>query len=110
MWQFEHMSEAAFQAYAALPNVSPAEKIAISQKYNFPGPRKQLIDVYLEICTRDQPVSVEEGEQIGVEALALITQTREELNTKWESWPTDTLKRVVVHNLIELKPCFKFKR
>ena len=108
MWQFERMGEVAFQAYAALPNVSPAEKIAISHKYDFP--RKHLADVYLEICSRHQPVSVEEGERIRVEALALITQTREELQTKWQSWPTDVLNRVVIHNLIELKPPFKFRR
>ena len=108
MWQFEHMSEVAFRAYAALPNVSPVEKITMSQKYD--SPRKHLVDAYLEICSRDQPVSVEEGDRIGVEALALITQTREELQRRWKSWPTDILKQVVIHNLVDLEPSFKFER
>jgi hypothetical protein len=108
MWQFENMSQAAFKAYAALPNVSPIDKISMSQKYDIP--KKDLADVYLEICTRDHPVSVEEGDQIGVGVLALLIQTREELQTKWGSWPTNILKQVVNHNLIELKPSFKFKR
>jgi hypothetical protein len=108
MWQFEHMSEVAFRAYAALPNVSPVEKITMSQKYD--SPRKHLVDAYLEICSRDQPVSVEEGDRIGVEALALITQTREELQRRWKSWRTDILKQVVIHNLVDLEPSFKFER
>jgi hypothetical protein len=72
-WQFEHIREAAFKGYAALLNVSPAAKIAMSHKYDFP--RKHLVDIYLEICQRDQPVSVKEGDCLRVEAVALITQT-----------------------------------
>jgi hypothetical protein len=107
MWKFEHMGEAAFQAYTALPNVSPVEKISMRQKYDFP--RKHLADVYIEICKRDHPLSVEEGKQIGVEALALISQTREELKKKWRHWRKETREQVVVHNLIELKPSFTLK-
>ena len=47
MWQFEHMSEVAFQAYAALPSVSSVEKISMCRKYNFP--RRDLAAAYLEI-------------------------------------------------------------
>jgi hypothetical protein len=107
MWQFENMYQAAFKAYAVLPNVSPVDKISMSPKYGFP--RKYLTDIYLEICIRDHPLSIEEGELIGVRALALIIQTREELGMKWKSWQIDILKQVVIHNLIELKPPFKFQ-
>lgn len=101
------MSEVAFRAYVALLNVSPAEKIAMSQKYDFP--RKHLLDTYLEICARAEPVSIEEGNRIGVEAVALITQTREEILLKWRS-STDLQKQVVIHNLVDLKPCFQFEQ
>ena len=105
MWQFEHMSEVAFQAYVALPNVSAVEKISIRQKYDLP--RRDLVDTYLEICKRDHPLSVEEGKQVGVEAVALISQTREEL-WKWRGW-TVKKRELVIHNLIEFKPSFTFK-
>jgi hypothetical protein len=80
MWQFENMSQAAFKSYLALSSVSPVEKIATGQKYNFP--RKDLLNVYLDICKRENPLSVEEGNQIGLETLALIAQTREGFKVK----------------------------
>lgn len=106
MWQFEHMSKAAFKAYTALPDVTPVEKITMRRQYDFP--RKDLLEVYLEICKREKPLSVDEGNQIGLEALALIAQTRQELALKWGSWEDEILKEVVNHNLIELKPCYQY--
>ncbi|KIM74907.1 hypothetical protein PILCRDRAFT_25199, partial [Piloderma croceum F 1598] len=75
MWQFETMSYVAFKAYLALPDVGPVDKIAMRQKYDFP--REVLLKVFVEICTRDAPLSVEEGQKIGLETLALIAQTRD---------------------------------
>jgi hypothetical protein len=64
------MSKAVFKAYIALLDVKPIDKIIMQQKYNFP--RKAKFKVFLEICTRCEPPSVEEGKKIGVETLALI--------------------------------------
>jgi hypothetical protein len=83
------------------------EKISMREKYYFP--RRYLADAYLEICNRDHPLSIEEGKRIGVNALIMISQTREELRKHWRHWPKENRKQVVIHNLIELKPSFTFK-
>jgi hypothetical protein len=100
MWQFENMSQAAFKAYAALPNTSSMDKISMRRKYDFP--RTELADAYVELCTRYYPISAEEGDRIGVEDLALIGQTREELRGEWRCSTTEKRGEVVIHNLIEL--------
>jgi hypothetical protein len=80
MWQFKNMSQAAFKAYAALPNVSSVDKISMCQKYDLS--RTDLVGAYLEICARTHPPSVEEGNQ--VEELALITHTQQECRERCE--------------------------
>jgi len=97
-WQFETMLERAFDEYAALPGVSSVDKIAIGQKYEFP--RKVLLNWYKDICTRFHPLSVEEGEKVGLQTLARIALTREELKSR----PDILLTSIVTNNLIELEP------
>ncbi|KIM76793.1 hypothetical protein PILCRDRAFT_91427 [Piloderma croceum F 1598] len=104
MWQFEHMSEAAFKAYAALPNVSPVEKISLRRKYNFPS--KDLVDAYVEICQRKYPLSVEEGDRIGVEALVLIAQIREQLCSKGKYWSRVERKKAIIS---EIQPLLQMR-
>ena len=71
------MARAAFKAYDALSDVDPVDKIAIYQKYGLP--RKNLLNEYAKVCTKPKALSVEEGRKIGVDTLALIAQTREDL-------------------------------
>jgi hypothetical protein len=104
MWQFEHMSEAAFKAYAVLPNVSPVEKIFMRRKYNFPG--KDLVDAYAEICQRKRPLSVEEGGRIGVESLALIAQIRERIYSKHKYLMTVELEEAIIS---EIQPLLQIR-
>jgi hypothetical protein len=103
MWHFETMSQAAFKAYIALPDVEPADKIAMRQKYDFP--RKDILHIYQDICTRHKPLSFEEGEKIGLETLTIIAQTREEI--KYRS--STSSKAIVTHNLISLHPCYYYR-
>jgi len=95
MWQFEHTSQAAFKAYAALPNVLPVEKIFMRRKYDFHG--KDLVDAYVEICQRNHPLSIEEGDRIGVEALVLIAQIRELLCSKY--WTREQREEAIVSRI-----------
>jgi hypothetical protein len=52
---------------------------------------KDLVDAYVEICKRNHRLSIEEGNRIGVEALVLIAQIREELCSKLKYWTTEAL-------------------
>jgi hypothetical protein len=102
MWDFRNVCRAAFKAYVALPDVKPIIKIAMREKYKFP--REYLLDAYLSICDRKNPLSVEEGKLIGLETLALITQTRE-VNLTWRLvHRVNRLRDIVNHVLIEVKP------
>jgi hypothetical protein len=103
MWQFETMGHAAFKAYLAIPDIRPADKIAMRQKYDFP--REDLLNVFVEICTRREPLSVEEGQKIGSETLALIAQTREELKYRNRA---DIKKDIITNNLIKLRPSYYY--
>jgi hypothetical protein len=102
MWDFRNVCRAAFKAYVALPDVKPIIKIAMREKYKFP--REYLLDAHLSICDRKNPLSVEEGKLIGLETLALITQTRE-VNLTWRLvHRVNRLRDIVNHVLIEVKP------
>jgi len=96
-WQFERMGHAAFKAYVALSGVQAVDKIAMGQRYDFP--RTYLLEVYVEICTRKAPLSVEEGGKIGYETLALIAHSREEMKI-WTTSSPELQKQVVTNNLI----------
>ena len=102
MWQFETMGHAAFKAYLAIPDIDPVDKIAMRQKYDFP--REDLLNVFVKICTRRQPLSVEEGHKIGSATLALIAQTREELKCV----NNGDMEGRITNNLIKLRPSYYF--
>jgi hypothetical protein len=103
-WQFETMSQVAFQAYLLLEEVKPLDKILMRQKYDFP--RKMIHKAYLEICTRHQPLTVEEGEKIGLEMLARIALTREEIKD-CHSLSKASID-AVTNNLVELEPSRRY--
>ena len=107
MWQFENMSQVALKEYTALPNQSPVEKIVIGRKYNFP--EADMLDLYVAICRRLEPLSVEEGNQVGLETLALIAQTREQLKSEFRT--ADEIRKVVRQNtgMIATSKSFRFK-
>lgn len=105
MWQFENMSQVALKEYTALPNQSPVEKIVIGRKYSFP--EADMLDLYVAICRRLEPLSVEEGNQVGLETLALIAQTREQLKSEFRT--ADEIRKVVRQNMIATSKSFRFK-
>ena len=102
MWQFEVMSHAAVKVYLSLPDVGLADKIALGQKYDFP--REHLLETFREICTRRNPLSVEEGQKIELETLALIAQTREEIK-----YIGQNTQGIITNNLIKLQTCYYYR-
>ena len=94
------MARAAFKAYVALSDVKPADKIAMGQKYDFP--REDMFQVYMDICTKHNPLSVEEGEKVGAKTMILIAQTRDEVRLYGDH--SKRIERSVTNNLVELKP------
>jgi hypothetical protein len=102
-WQFERMGDVALKAYAALPKVPPMDKIALYQGYDIP--KEYLFDPYWQICTRKQPLSLEEAQVVGLETSILITQTREEKTRRHgDRFGCCSEREVVRNNLIDLKP------
>jgi hypothetical protein len=99
-WQFETMFDVACKAYIALRDVPSVDKIVFCQRYDVP--REYLLDPYLQICQRQGSLSVEEGHAVGLETLALIAQTREELKRRPHMTPQEAVK----NNLIDLKPSY----
>jgi len=100
MWQFETMGQVAFKTYVACPDIQPADKIAMGQKYDFP--REDMFQVYMDICTKHNPLSVEEGEKVGAKTMILIAQTRDEVRLYGDH--SKRIERSVTNNLVELKP------
>jgi len=99
------MSRAAFQAYVALPDIEPVDKIAMCQKYDFP--RQDILGAYTQICTRRKPLSVDEGKKIGVETSTLIAQTREEIKIEFPK-SVARYSGIIIHNLIDLRPSYHY--
>ena len=66
-----------------------------------------MLDLYVAICRRLEPLSVEEGNQVGLETLALIAQTREQLKSEFRT--ADEIRKVVRQNMIATSKSFRFK-
>jgi hypothetical protein len=105
-WQFETMKYVAFKVYIALPDVDAADKIAIGQRYEFP--REDLFDVYFGMSTRSKCLSMKQGHKVGLETLARIAQTREEIRVRSESLylSDDQKKDIITNNLVNLQPSY----
>ena len=98
MWQFQRIEYAAFK-HAVHSNMQATDKIALGQRYDFP--RADLLEVYLEICSRKGPLSVEEGGKIGHKTLALIPCTHQVLGV-YENLSHDWKIKIITNNLIGL--------
>jgi len=97
------MARAAFKAYVALSDVKPVDKIAMGQKYD--RSNIELVKVYMEICTRHQPLSLEEAEKVGLVTLTIIAQTREEIQYRGSVLSSD----IIANNLVQRQPCYYYQ-
>ena len=58
--------------------MSTIEKVALSKKYNVGNPY-WLLAAYRELCTRRYPLSIVEGEKLGLETVIKIWEVQHEL-------------------------------
>ncbi|PCH35703.1 hypothetical protein WOLCODRAFT_80255, partial [Wolfiporia cocos MD-104 SS10] len=56
-------------------DIAPVQKIELYQTYELD--KKLLIPSYIAMCTRQEPLSVKEGRQLGLETALLIATARE---------------------------------
>ena len=59
--------------------MSTIEKIALSKKYNVGNPY-WLLAAYRELCTRRYPLSLVEGEKLGLETVIKVWEVQHELS------------------------------
>ncbi|KAL0579902.1 hypothetical protein V5O48_002073 [Marasmius crinis-equi] len=64
------------QSLSSSNTLSPAEMIHIADKHHV---EKWLKPAYLTLCEREEPISKEESEKIGIEKVVMIAQARERL-------------------------------
>ena len=100
------MKYVAFKVYIALPDVDAADKISIGQRYEFA--REDLLDAYFGLSTRSKCLSMNQGRKVGLETLARIAQTREEIRMRSGSFhlSNDRKQAIVRNNLVNLQPSY----
>ena len=75
-WNFAELkTQATFQLSSIMSTI---EKIALSKKYNVGNPY-WLLAAYRELCTRRYPLSIVEGEKLGLETVIKIWEVQHEL-------------------------------
>ena len=76
-WNFAELkTNATFQLSSIMTTI---EKIALSKKYNVGNPY-WLMAAYRELCTRRYPLSLVEGEKLGLETVIKIWEVQHELS------------------------------
>ena len=82
-WSFAELkTQATFQLSSIMSTI---EKIALSKKYNVGNPY-WLLAAYRELCTRRYPLSIVEGEKLGLETVIKIWEVQHDLLTMGTTW------------------------
>jgi hypothetical protein len=82
-WNFAELkSQATYQLSSIMSTI---EKIALSKKYNVGNPY-WLVVAYRELCTRRYPLSLVEGEKLGLEAVIKVWEVQHELSSMGSAW------------------------
>ena len=71
-WEFADYRRLAIARLAQL--ASPVDRILLGRRYDIP---EWLSTAYLELCTRDDPLSYEEGERLGMRDVILLSDIRQ---------------------------------
>ena len=59
------------------PRASVVDKAILGKRY---GIKSWVIDAYSELCTRERPLTIEEGRKLGVDLVIKIHEFRHELS------------------------------
>ncbi|KAI0027588.1 hypothetical protein K488DRAFT_61083, partial [Vararia minispora EC-137] len=73
-WQFPEVKSLALREIEQLP-MEPINKIVVYHAYDVD--RDLLIESYAALTTRDEPLSLEEGQMLGLETALIIARARE---------------------------------
>jgi hypothetical protein len=71
------------------PMVSGVEKVALAKEC---GILEWLLPAYMDLCQRMEPLTLEEGKILGVEAMVKIGELRHETQEKLVKFITDSIK------------------
>ena len=82
-WNFAELKTQATYQLSSI--MSTIEKIALSKKYNVGNPY-WLLAAYRELCTRRYPLSIVEGEKLGLETVIKIWEVQHDLLTMGTTW------------------------
>ena len=77
-WNFAQLKTLATRELGLI--TSTIEKIALSKKHDIGNPQ-WLLAAYRELCTRRHPLSLVEGEKLGLETVIKIWEVQHELMT-----------------------------
>jgi len=74
--EFQMKNVRALAMKQLFPIASAAEKIDLANKYDI---KDWLVPAYMELCTRTEELTMEEGKKLGVEAVIGVAQLRSQL-------------------------------
>jgi hypothetical protein len=88
-WNFAQLKTLATRELGLI--TSTIEKIALSKKHDI-GVPQWLLPAYRELCTRRHPLSLVEGEKLGLETVIKIWEVQHELmmGNTW-GWSVDIM-------------------
>ncbi|KAJ4471528.1 hypothetical protein J3R30DRAFT_1090883 [Lentinula aciculospora] len=73
-WDFDSIRELAVESLTS--SASPADLIILAHRYDV---SQWLLPEYMELCVRDEPLSLEEGRKLGVNTVVAINQIRHQI-------------------------------
>jgi hypothetical protein len=82
-YQFETIQNVALKALGRI-HLDPVLKIALCDRYGIE--LGWAVDALATLCTRQEPITVDEGMKMGVIAIVLLAQAREMLREKSRPW------------------------
>jgi hypothetical protein len=71
------------------PLVSGVEKVALVKEC---GILEWLLPAYMDLCQRTEPLTLEEGKVLGVEAMVKIGELKHEMQDKLIKFITDSIR------------------
>jgi hypothetical protein len=78
-WDFNEVKELAVRELQKKRELDIVTKIALYGYQKYAVDKRHLVPLYAALCKRDFPLSLEEGQTIGMEATVLVNTVRERL-------------------------------
>jgi hypothetical protein len=91
-WNFKSIKALAIKQLACI--ASPIDKIVLGRKHNI---EEWLGDAYEAVCVRDEPLTLEEGNRLGMEDVIKISATRQRIHQRplpLQSAPFNSIRHI----------------